>query len=173
MPQGVPDFSMTGREPPSMGPMARGFAVLGEAAERAVSTIAALAADAAQAPHRVGHAAALLAGDEGQHTVWQVIVPFACLLLGAVAASLAVTRLLASQHRRLDALRPSSAASFALGLARSLMVDAAPVAAYAAVAAGGSFLLFWGKGLVFSGTETFRWLQARSSALPRSPGCRS
>jgi hypothetical protein len=40
MPQGVPDFSITGREPPSMGPMARGFAALGEAAERAVSTVA-------------------------------------------------------------------------------------------------------------------------------------
>ena len=52
MPDQVPDFSMAGREPPHMGPMAHGFAALGEAAERAVSTISALAADAAQAPSR-------------------------------------------------------------------------------------------------------------------------
>jgi hypothetical protein len=56
----VPDFSMAGREPPHMGPMAHGFAARGEAAERAVSTISALAADAAPAPSRLGNIARLL-----------------------------------------------------------------------------------------------------------------
>ena len=60
MPQDIPDFSMAGREPPDMGPMAHGFAALGEAAERAVDTLSALAADAAQAPSRLGDVARLL-----------------------------------------------------------------------------------------------------------------
>ena len=139
-----------------MGPMAHGFAALGEAAQRAVSTIAALAADAGQAPHRLGRAAALLTGDGQLGTLWQVMAPFAGLLLGAVAAALVVNHLLASQRKTLAALRPSSAAQFAWGFVRALMVEAAPVAAYAAVAAGGSFLLFWGTGLVFVGTNTFQ-----------------
>jgi hypothetical protein len=41
-------------------------------------------------------------------------------------------------------------------LLRSLLVDTAPAAAYAGVAAGGSFLFFWDRGLVSSGTETFQ-----------------
>jgi hypothetical protein len=41
-------------------------------------------------------------------------------------------------------------------LLRSLLVDAAPLAAYACLAAGGSFLFFWDRGLVFSSTVTFR-----------------
>jgi len=40
--------------------MAHGFTALGEAAERAVSTISALAADAAQAPSRLGNVTRLL-----------------------------------------------------------------------------------------------------------------
>jgi hypothetical protein len=63
---------MAGREPPHMGPMAHGFAALGEAAERAVSTISALAADAAQAPSRLGNIARLLTADGKLGTVWQV-----------------------------------------------------------------------------------------------------
>lgn len=63
MPDQVLDFSMAGREPPHMGPMAHGFAALGEAAERAVSTISTLAADATQAPSRLGDAARLLTAD--------------------------------------------------------------------------------------------------------------
>jgi moderate conductance mechanosensitive channel len=157
MPQSLPDFTMTGA-PPSMGPMAHGFAALGNAAQRAVGTIAALAADAAQAQHRFGRAAALLTGDGQLGTLWQVTAPFAALLLGAVAVALAVNRLLGSQRKGLAALRPSSIGSFALGLARSLMVDAAPVAGYAAVVGGGSFLLFWGEGLVFAGTPTFQMI---------------
>ena len=79
MPDQVPDFSMAGREPPHMGPMAHGFAALGEAAERAVSTISALAADAAQAPSRLGNVARLLTADGKLGTVWQVTLPFAGL----------------------------------------------------------------------------------------------
>ena len=63
MPQDIPDFSMAGREPPDMGPMAHGFAALGEGAERAVDTLSALAADAAQAPSRLGDVAHLLTSD--------------------------------------------------------------------------------------------------------------
>jgi hypothetical protein len=37
----VPDVLMAGREPPRMGPVAHGFATLGDAAERAVSQLAA------------------------------------------------------------------------------------------------------------------------------------
>jgi moderate conductance mechanosensitive channel len=183
MPQSVPDFSMTGPEPPSMGPMAHGFAALGEAAERTASAIKALVADAAQAPHRLGHAAALLTGDGQLGTLWQVIAPFAGLLLGAIAAALAANRLLATQRQTLAALRPSSAASFARGLARALVVEAAPVGAYAAVAAGGSFLLFWGRGIVFAGTESFQmvastiistsvvaWLLAAILSVPLAVG---
>ena len=68
---------MAGREPPQMGPMVHGFAALGEAAERAVSTISALAEDAVQAPGRLGYAAALLTADGKLGTVWQVTLPFA------------------------------------------------------------------------------------------------
>jgi small-conductance mechanosensitive channel len=156
MPQDIPDFSMAGREPPQMGPMVHGFAALGEAAERAVSTISALAADAVQAPGRLGYAAALLTADGKLGTVWQVTLPFAGLLLCAVAGALIVRRLLALQRKALAALQPSSAASFALGMFRSMIVDAAPVAVFAAIAGGGCFLLFWDRGLIFSGTETFR-----------------
>jgi hypothetical protein len=68
---------MAGREPPHMGPMAHGFAALGEAAERAVSTISALAADAGQVPSRLGNIARLLTADGKLGTVWQVTLPFA------------------------------------------------------------------------------------------------
>jgi small-conductance mechanosensitive channel len=152
----VPDASMAGREPPHMGPVAHGFAALGDMAERAVSTVAAFAADAAQAPSRLGHAAAMLTADGRLGSLWQVVAPFAALLLGAAAVALAVHRLLQSQRRALAAVRPASAAPFALGLLRSLLVDTAPAAAYACLATGGSFLLFWDRGLVFSGTETFQ-----------------
>ena len=152
----VPDVSMVGREPPRMGPVARGFAELGHMAERAVSTVAAFITDAAQAPSRLGDAAALLTANGRLGTVWQVMAPFAGLLLGAAAVALVVHRLLRLQRSALARLRPSSIAPFALGLLRSLLVDAAPLAAYACLAASGSFLLFWDRGLVFSGTLTFR-----------------
>ena len=166
MPQSVPDFSMTGREPPSMGLMAHGFAALGDAAQHAVCTIAALAADAAQAPHRLDHAVNLLTGDGQLGTLWQVMAPFAALLLAAVAAALAVNHLLAFQRRALAKFRPSSAALFARGLARALVVEAAPVAVYSVVAAGGSFLLFWGRGSSSLAPKLSKWLPAQSSALP-------
>ena len=59
----VSDISIAERQPPHMGPVARGFAALGDMAERALSTVAGIAADATQAPSRLGHAAALLTGD--------------------------------------------------------------------------------------------------------------
>jgi hypothetical protein len=139
-----------------MGPVAHGFAVLGNAAEQAVSTVAGFAADAAQAPSRLGDAAALLTADGRLGSLGQVMAPFAGLLLGALTVALAVHRLLQPQRSALAASRPASAAPFALGLVRSLLVDTAPVAAYAGLAAGGSFLLFWDRGLVFSGTKTFQ-----------------
>jgi len=98
-------FSMAGREPPHMGPMAHGFAALGEAAERAVSTISALAADAAQAPSRLGNIARLLTADGKLGTVWQVTLPFAGLLLGSIGAALNVSRLLGPQRKALAAFR--------------------------------------------------------------------
>ena len=152
----VPDVSMVGREPPRMGPVASGFAALGHAAERAVSTVFGVVADAARAPNRLDDAAALLTADGRLGTVWQVMAPFAGLLLGAAAVALVVHRLLRFQRSALARLRPSSVAPFALGLLRSLLVDAAPLVAYACLAAGGCFLLFWDRGLVFSGTLTFR-----------------
>ena len=97
-----------------MGPMAHGFAALGEAAERAVSTISALAGDAAQAPSRLGNIARLLTADGKLGTVWQVTLPFACLLLGSIGAALFVSRLLAPQRKALAAFRPSGPASFAM-----------------------------------------------------------
>src|SRR5215471_17019063 len=150
------NVSMAGREPPHMGPVAHGVAVLGDAAQRAVSQLAALAADAVQAPSRVSQAAALLTDDGRVGTVWRVTALFGGLLLGAIGVALAVYHLLKPQQRGLAALRPSSAAPFALGLLRSLLVDTAPLAAYGYLAAAGSFLLFWDKGLVFTGTETFQ-----------------
>jgi small-conductance mechanosensitive channel len=152
----VPDVSIAVCEPPHMGPVAQGFVALGNAAERAVNQLAAVAADAAQAPSRLGHAAALLTGDGQLGSLWQVMAPLAGLLLGAAGVAFAIHRLLHSQRKGLSVVRPASVASFALGLLRSLLVDVAPAAAYACLAAGGSFLLFWDHGLVFSGTETFQ-----------------
>ena len=151
-----PNVSMAGREPPHMGPVAHGVAVLGDAAQRAVSQLAAVAADAVQAPSRLSQAAALLTDDGRVGTVWQVTALFGGLILGAISVALAVHHLLKPQRRGLVALRPSSTAPFALGLLRSLLVDTAPLAVYACLAVGGSFLLFWDHGLVFSGTETFQ-----------------
>jgi small-conductance mechanosensitive channel len=155
MAQNVPDLSMAAREP-HLGPVAHAFVALGQAAEHAVTTVAALAADAAQTPSRLGHAAALLTADGRIGNLWQVMAPFAGLLLGAITVAFAVHLVLEPQRRALAALRPSSAASFALGLLLSLLADTAPLVAYACFAGGGSFLLFWDRGLVFSGTETFR-----------------
>src|SRR5215472_4522463 len=152
----VSNISIAERQPPHMGPVARGFAALGDAAERAVSTVAAIAADAAQAPGRLDHAGALLTGDGQLGSLWQVMAPFAGLLLGAAAVALAVHRLLQSQRSALAAFRPASVAPFALGLLRSLLVDIAPAATYGGLAAGGTFLFFWDRGLVFTGTETFQ-----------------
>ena len=53
----VPDVSMAGREPPHIGPVAHGFAALGDAAERAVSQLTSVAADAVQTPSRLSQAA--------------------------------------------------------------------------------------------------------------------
>ena len=156
MPDQVPDFSMAGRELPHMGPMAHGFAALGEAAERAVSTISAFAADASQAPSRLGNISRLLTADGKLGTVWQVTLPFAGLLLGSIGVALFVSRLLSPQRKALAAFRPAGPASFAMGMLRSTIVDAAPVVAFAVIAAGGSFLLFWDHGFIFSGTGTFR-----------------
>ena len=90
----VPNASMAGREPPHMGPVAHGVAVLGDAVQRAVSQLAALAADAVQAPSRLSQAAALLTDDGRVGTVWQVTALFGGLLLGAIGVALAVHRLL-------------------------------------------------------------------------------
>src|SRR6516162_5338870 len=152
----VSDISIAERQPPHMGPVARGFAALGDMAERAVSTVAGIAADAAQAPSRLGHAGSLLTGDGQLGSLWQVMVPFSGLLLGAAGVAMVVHRLLQPQRRALAALRPANAVPFALALLHSLLVDIAPAAVYAGFAAGGSFLLFWDRGLVFSGTETFQ-----------------
>src|SRR5207302_8547614 len=102
--------------------------------QRAVEPLSALAAEAAPAPRRLGDVARLLTSDGKLGTVWQVTLPFAGLLLGAVAGALIVSRLLAPQRKVLAALQPSGAASFALGMFRSMIVDAAPVAAFATVA---------------------------------------
>ena len=72
-----PNVSMAGREPPHMGPVAHGVAVLGDAAQRAVSQLAALAADAVQAPSRLSQAAALLTDDGRVGTVWRVTARYA------------------------------------------------------------------------------------------------
>ena len=117
-----PNVSMAGREPPHMGPVAHGVAVLGDAAQRAVSQLAALAADAVQAPSRLSQAAALLTDDGRVGTVWRVTALFGGLLLGAIGVALAVYHLPKPQQRGLAALRPSSAAPYALGLLRSLLV---------------------------------------------------
>jgi len=85
-----PNVSMAGREPPHMGPVAHGVAVLGDAAQRAVSQLAALAADAVQAPSRLSQAAALLTDDGRVGTVWRVTAPFGGLLLGAIGVALGV-----------------------------------------------------------------------------------
>jgi hypothetical protein len=69
------------------------------------------------------------------------------------------SRSIVCSHRseeRLPCWTPSGAAPFAIGSLRALIVDAVPVAAYAAIAGIGSFLLFWKRGLVFSGTDTFQ-----------------
>jgi hypothetical protein len=63
-------------------------------AERAVRTVAEIAADAAQAPSRLGHATDLLTGDGQLGSLWQVMAPFAGLLLGAAGVALTVHRLL-------------------------------------------------------------------------------
>jgi len=152
----VSDISIAERQPPHMGPVARGFAALGDMAERALSTVAGIAADAAQAPSRLGHAAALLTGDGQLGSLWQVMAPFAGLLVGAASVALAIHRLLQPRRRALAAFRPTSVASFGLGLLHSLLLDIAPAVTYACLAAGGSFLLFWDRGLIFSGTETFQ-----------------
>src|SRR6516225_2360324 len=152
----VSDISIAERQPPHMGPVARGFAALGDMAERAVSTVAGIAADAAQVPSRLGHAGALLTGDGQLGNLWQVMAPFSGLLLGAAGVAIVVHRLLQPQRRALAALRPANTVPFALALLHSLLVDIAPAAAYGGLAAGGSFLLFWDRGLIFSGTETFQ-----------------
>ena len=115
----VSDISIAERQPPHMGPVARGFAALGDMAERALSTVAGIAADAAQAPSRLGHAAALLTGDGQLGSLWQVMAPFAGLLLGAASVALAIHRLLQPRRRALAAFRPTSVASFGLGLLHS------------------------------------------------------
>jgi hypothetical protein len=94
----VADISMVGRQPPHMGPVARGFAALGDMAERAVSTVAEIAADAAQAPSRLGHARALLTGDGQLGSLWQVMAPFVGLLLVAAGVAVAVHCLLQPQR---------------------------------------------------------------------------
>jgi hypothetical protein len=66
----VPDVSMAVRGAPHMGPVARGFVALGNAAERAVSQLAAVAADARQEPSRLGDAAALLTADGRIGSLW-------------------------------------------------------------------------------------------------------
>ena len=66
----VPNASMAGREPPHMGPVAHGFIALGDAAHRAVSQLAAVAADAGQAASRLSQAAALLTADGRVGTLW-------------------------------------------------------------------------------------------------------
>ena len=138
----VSDISIAERQLPHMGPVARGFAALGDMAERAVSTVAGIAADAAQAPSRLGHAAALLTGDGQLGSLWHVMAPFAGLLLGAASVALAIHRLLQPRRRALAAFRPTSAASFGLGLLHSLLLDVAPAVTYTCLAAGGSFLFF-------------------------------
>jgi len=141
----VSDISIAERQSPHMGPVARGFAALGDMAERAVSTVAGIAADAAQAPSRLGHAAALLTGDGQLGSLWQVMAPFAGLLLGAASVALAIHRLLQPRRRALAAFRPTSVASFGLGLLHSLLLDVSPAVTYACLAAGSSFLFFfWG-----------------------------
>jgi hypothetical protein len=109
-----------------------------------------------RAPSRLGHAGALLSGDGQLGSLWQVMAPFVGLLLGAAGVALAVHRLLQPQRSALAAFRSASVPPFALGLLRSLLVDVAPAATYAGLAAGGAFLLFWDRGLVFTGTETFQ-----------------
>src|SRR5262245_39899967 len=126
----VPDVSTAGRAPPHMGPVAHGFAALGDAAERAVNTVAGFVADAARAPSRFGQAAALLTADGRLGSFWQVMAPFGALLLGAAAVALAIHLLLRPRRRALVALRASSASTFAFGLLRSFLVDTAPLAAF-------------------------------------------
>src|SRR5262249_26346775 len=82
--QEFPNVPMAGRDPPHMGPVAHGVAVLGDAAQCAVSQLAALAADAVQAPSRLSQAAALLTDDGRVGTVWRVTALFGGLLLGAI-----------------------------------------------------------------------------------------
>src|SRR5262249_59488595 len=82
-----------------------------------------LAAVAVRAPGGLSQAAALLTADGRVGTLWQVTAPFGGLLLGAIAVALAVHHLLKPRRRVLATLRPSSAAPFALGLLRSLLVD--------------------------------------------------
>src|SRR6266446_2336607 len=143
MPPSPSDPSMIGVKPPHMGPVAHGFAALGDAAERAVSAVAALASDAAQAPSRLGNAAALLTADGKLGTLWQVIAPFSGLLLGAIAVALAVNRLLTPQRKAFAALRPSSALSFSLRLLRPFFVNTLPISSYACLVGVDSFFLFF------------------------------
>ena len=118
----VPNASMAGREPPHMGPVAHGVAVLGDAAQRAVSQLAALAADAVQAPSRLNQAAALLTDDGRVGTVWQVTALFGGLLLGAIGVAQFHARIPANNATRLSGkglalLRDKSVSGVTVGTA--------------------------------------------------------
>jgi len=119
-------------------------------------TIADLGMDAAMAPSRLGQAARILTGDGATGSVSQVLLPLVLLLGGALVVASLVYLLLSAQRRKLREAAPAFALPFAVALFHAAFVDAAPAAVYAALAAGGSVLLFADHGLIFSGTDTFR-----------------
>ena len=116
----VSDILIAERQPPHMGPVARGFAAL--AIWRSALSAQSLGSPPMRRRLRAASVTALLAGDGQLGSLWQVMAPFAGLLLGAASVALAIHRLLQPRRRALAAFRPTSVASFGLGLLHSLLL---------------------------------------------------
>jgi small-conductance mechanosensitive channel len=141
---------------PALKPLSDCLAGCVDGLVRVGRTISALAADVLQVPARFGQAVRLLTADGALGSLWDVLLPFVFLLCAAAAAAGLAFLALAGARRQLRAALPEAGLPFVGALLRAALVDAAPAAAFVAVATVGNGVLFSLNGLMFSGTDTFR-----------------
>ena len=144
---------------------------------------AAMLADAAQAPGRLGQAAGLLTDHGASGTLARVLADAGAALAIALLLALLARRLVAPLRRRLARARPRSTEAIALRIAEGGAVDLLAPVVYLVVSLLLEMVLFGARGWLFTGSGVFHmvfsalvvnsaiaWALVHVLSIPSAPG---
>ncbi|HWK44629.1 MAG TPA: mechanosensitive ion channel family protein [Stellaceae bacterium] len=138
------------------------FGMMGDRLETVSSQLGAairtMLSDAAEAPGRLGHAAAVLTGSGAAGSPAAVLGSFALALIVATLLSMLARWLTGAARRRLARATPDHPVQLALLKVEALLIELVPPASFLIAATALVHWLFWADGLLFTGPDVLRML---------------